>query len=98
MIKIDSIKFFTFIFFLSITFNINVKAEEKIDAIADQMQIIIKDLKTLEKAVYRKSDIVSNASANSLNEDILTKHLLKLNEIENQFREKKIQSKLINLK
>ena len=35
------------------------------------MQIIMKDLKTLEKAVYRKSDIVSNASANSLNEDIL---------------------------
>ena len=98
MIKIDSIKFFTFIFFLSITFNINVKAEEKIDAIADQMQIIIKDLKTLEKAVYRKSDIVSNASANSLNEDILTKHLLKLNEIENQFRELTNKFEEINFK
>ena len=29
----------------------------------------------------------SSISSDSLNEDIMTKHLLKLNEIENQFRE-----------
>ena len=34
---------------------------KKIDAIVDQMQILTKDLKTLEKAVYNKSD-VSNSS------------------------------------
>ena len=34
---------------------------EKIDAIVDQIQILTKDLKTLEKAVYNKSD-VSNSS------------------------------------
>ena len=61
-------------------------------AISDQIQVITKDLKTLEKAVYQKSDVVTLKSTNSissdgLNEDIMTKHLLKLNDIENQFRE-----------
>ena len=47
-------------------------------------------MKTLEKAVYQKSDISSsniNVQSDRLNEDILTKHLLKLNEIEDQFRQ-----------
>ena len=61
-------------------------------AISDQIQVITKDLKTLEKAVYQKSDVVSSkpsslTNSDGLNEDIMTKHLLKLNEIENQFRE-----------
>ena len=65
--------------------------DKKIEAIVDQIQIISDDLKTLEKAVYKSSDITSSinnsSSSNNLNEDILTKHLLKLNEIENQFRD-----------
>ena len=84
--------------FLSIVllFFINpIYAEEEeiyLKAISDQIQVITKDLKTLEKAVYQKSDIVSINSSNTissdgLNEDIMTKHLLKLNEIEDQFRE-----------
>ena len=73
--------------FISLT-----KAEEEeiyLKSISDQIQVITKDLKTLEKAVYQKSDIASTSSIKSdgLNEDILTKHLLKLNEIEDQFRE-----------
>ena len=45
-----------------------------------------------KKAVYQKSDIVTSrtsklSSSDGLNEDIMTKHLLKLNEIEDQFRE-----------
>jgi len=71
-----------------------LKAEEEIvlQAVNDQIQVLVKDLKTLEKAVYQKSDISSSSSLSSLkssglNEDILTKHLLKLNEIEDQFRE-----------
>ena len=63
-------KLLAVVFCVSILQFSGLKAEEKIDAIADQLQIILKDLKTLEKAVYRKSDIVSNSSANSLNEDI----------------------------
>ena len=69
---------------------INSKAisEEKIEEVIDQILIISKDLKTLEKAVYKKSDISSSSSlsSNNLNEDIMAKHLLKLNEIEDQFR------------
>ena len=73
---------------------------EKIDAIVDQIQILTKDLKTLEKAVYNKSD-VSNSSglqSNDLNEDVLTRHLLKLNNIEDQFRELTNRFEEINFK
>ena len=75
-------------------------SEEKIDAIADQIQIISQDLKTLEKAVYKGSDIVSKSpnQLNSLNEDVLTKHLLKLNDIEDQFRKLTNKFEEINFK
>ena len=77
------------------TFSSNyILAEEEeifLKAISDQIQVITKDLKTLEKAVYQKSDVVSlkstSLSSDGLNEDIMTKHLLKLNEIEDQFRD-----------
>ena len=38
-----------------------LKAEEEaqLQAVADQIQVLTKDLKTLEKAVYQKSDITS---------------------------------------
>ena len=73
----------------------NIHSEEEeiyLKSISDQIQVITKDLKTLEKAVYQKSDISFKENkdltkSDGLNEDILTKHLLKLNEIENQFRE-----------
>ena len=79
------------IFFLNYSY---AEEEEEIylKAISDQIQVITKDLKTLEKAVYQKSNLglsTNNSTINSdgLNEDVLTKHLLKLNEIEDQFRE-----------
>jgi tol-pal system protein YbgF len=76
-----------------ILFNSITSAENEeiyLEAISDQIQVITKDLKTLEKAVYQKSDIASSTTLDSiksdgLNEEIMTKHLLKLNEIENQF-------------
>ena len=73
-----------------------------LQAVSDQIQVLIKDLKTLEKAVYQKSDVISSSSSltqsNSLNEDILTKHLLKLNEIEDQFRELTNKFEEVNFK
>ena len=95
--------------FLSIIFsffvNIVIAEEEEIflKAISDQIQVITKDLKTLEKAVYQKSDVISlkpTSSSNSdgLNEDIMTKHLLKLNEIEDQFRELTNKFEEVNFK
>ena len=88
-------KIFLPILFLSILYLNSVKAEEEeiyLKSISDQIQVITKDLKTLEKAVYQKSDVVSlkpsgSIGSDGLNEDIMAKHLLKLNEIENQFRE-----------
>ena len=80
------------IFSLLISTYSNSEEEEiYLKSISDQIQVITKDLKTLEKAVYQKSDISAVINSNSLksdglNEDIMTKHLLKLNEIENQFR------------
>jgi tol-pal system protein YbgF len=78
-----------FVFFAIIFFSTNLaySEDEKVNAIVDQLQIITQDLKTLEKAVYKSSDITSKTlPANGLNEEILTRHLLKLNEIEEQFR------------
>ena len=82
-------KIFSIIFVYTLIFTAAKSEDGKIEAIADQIQIISKDLATLEKAVYKKSDVTSTSSApsNNLNEDVLTKHLLKLNEVEEQFRE-----------
>ena len=79
-----------FIIYLAFGLSQNLAAdEEKLNSAIDQIQIISKDLKTLEKAVYKSSDVNTSSlsSSGGLNEDILTKHLLKLNEIEEQFRE-----------
>ena len=100
-IELVTIILFSLVFFIS-----SISAEEEeiyLKAISDQIQVITKDLKTLEKAVYQKSDIVALKSSNSvssegLNEDIMTKHLLKLNKIEDQFRELTNKFEEVNFK
>ena len=101
-IKKSFLIFFILLLTLSHSF---LKAEEEevlIQAVADQIQVLTKDLKTLEKAVYQKSDVTSTRSSSmkssELNEDILTKHLLKLNEIEDQFRELTNKFEEVNFK
>ena len=95
---------FLIVFFASLTNYIFAEEEEiYLKSISDQIQVITKDLKTLEKAVYQKSDVVSlkpasSASSDGLNEDIMTKHLLKLNEIEDQFRELTNKFEEVNFK
>ena len=83
-------------------FNFNIlHSDEKINAVIDQIQIISQDLKTLEKAFYKNSDIIDknkSLSNNNLNEDVLTKHLLRLNEIEEQFRQLTNQFEEVNFK
>ena len=99
-LKINKILLIIFVF----SFSLSLAEEEEIylKAISDQIQVITKDLKTLEKAVYQKSDVVNikSKSINSdvLNEDIMTKHLLKLNEIEDQFRELTNKFEEVNFK
>ena len=70
--------------------------------IIDQLQ---KDIKTLEKAVYSESSEFNNENSVNLNkkldnnsEDVLTRHLLKLSEIENQFQELTNKFEEINFK
>jgi len=72
--------------------------------IYDVLELIKKDLKTLEKAVYSDSingnsnntSLLNNLDQNS--EDVLTRHLLKLTEIENQFQELTNKFEEINFK
>ena len=73
--------------------------------IYETLEIIKNDLKTLERAVYSGSielqnkttnDVSSNIDANS--EDVLTRHLLKLSEVEEQFRELTNKFEEINFK
>ena len=101
------IKNLKIVFFSLILINFTyVSSEEEeiyLKSISDQIQVITKDLKTLEKAVYQKSDVarsssLSSTKSDSLNEDILTKHLLKLNDIEDQFRELTNKFEEVNFK
>jgi tol-pal system protein YbgF len=85
-LKLNIYKLITILFISCVSFSPLNASEEKIDAIVSQLEIINKDIKTLEKAVYKSSDITSTKSLDGLNEDVLTRHLLKLNEIEEQFR------------
>ena len=71
--------------------------------IYETLELIQKNIKTLEKAVYSGSIEISNesASSSSLNynsEDVLTKHLLKLSEIESQFQQLTNRFEEINFK
>jgi tol-pal system protein YbgF len=66
------------------------------------LELIQKDLKTLEKAVYSGSINVgiSNSQNNfdENSEDVLTRHLLKLSEVESQFQELTNKFEEINFK
>ena len=70
--------------------------------ISELLEIIQKDLKTLEKAVYSNSSKndsnLSSSSMDQNSEEVLTRHLLKLSEIENQFQELTNKFEEINFK
>tara|TARA_A100000164_G_scaffold323339_1_gene307103 strand:- start:252 stop:1238 length:987 start_codon:yes stop_codon:yes gene_type:complete len=71
--------------------------------IYETLEIIQKDIKTLEKAIYSGSIELNTESLNSSNldtnaEDVLTRHLLKLSEIENQFQQLTNRFEEINFK
>ncbi len=73
--------------------------------IYETLEIIKNDLKTLERAVYSGSievksnnDNNSNTEIDQNSEDVLTRHLLKLSEVEDQFRELTNKFEEINFK
>ncbi len=97
-------KFKIIILFLSNFFLVTYSYADNhnIYEIIDQLQ---KDIKTLEKAVYSGSIELNSDSSINLNsdldnnsEDVLTRHLLKLSEIENQFQELTNKFEEINFK
>ena len=73
--------------------------------IYETLEQLQKDIKTLEKAVYSGSVEFNNSSNTNTNtnlsknsEDVLTRHLLKLSEIENQFQQLTNKFEEINFK
>ena len=90
---------FIFIFISNVSFADNHNLYEI-------LELIQKDLKTLEKAVYSGSLNSENNSVNSQSqpsidsnsEDVLTRHLLKLSDIENQFQQLTNRFEEINFK
>ena len=84
--KLFNKTFLYFIIALSIIISPSGAEEDTLEILEKLKQ----DVKTLEKAVYSQSSesIISNSSVLSNNdEDVLTRHLLKLSEIEQQFQQ-----------
>jgi len=98
MFNIKKLIILNIVIILSI-WNVSCLAEEhNIDEI---LQLIQKDIKTLEKAVYSNSPNTEKKSENFNNrnsEDVLTRHLLKLSEIETQFQSLTNKFEEINFK
>ena len=83
-------------------FLINISSADNHN-IYETLEMIQKDIKTLEKAVYSGSVELNNNTTSLSNfennsEDVLTRHLLKLSEIENQFQELTNKFEEINFK
>jgi len=82
--------------FLIVSF---AKAEES--QTLEVLKTLQKDLNTLEKAVYSQSSNINSTSTTTLSsndEDVLTRHLLKLSEIEKQFQDLTNKFEEINFK
>ena len=74
------------IFILTIFYSYKIYADET-DSILRQLQILQGDIKTLEKAVYNTDvNTMPKVSLSGETSDVLTKHLLKLSELEEQFK------------
>jgi len=97
--KILIVKFF--LLFSFIFQNLSQAENHNLNEILEKIQ---SDIKTLEKAVYSGSIELANESSvtssigNNNSEDVLTRHLLKLSEIENQFRQLTNKFEEINFK
>ena len=92
------LKYILFISCLIIPLNLKADVSE----IKEVLELIQKDLRTLERAVYSESfSQSSNSSSKSIDkesEDVLTRHLLKLSEIEKQFQQLTNKYEEINFK
>ena len=71
-----------------VSFGLSKTYGEESDSILQKIEDLREDIKTLEKAVYSQDGKVSSSVTELSNSsgDILTKHLLKLSELEEQFK------------
>ena len=102
MRQIQKVLIIKFFLLLSFTFqNLSHADNHNLNVILEKIQ---NDIQTLEKAVYSGSIGLVNDNNNASNvnndnsEDVLTRHLLKLSEIENQFQELTNKFEEINFK
>jgi len=87
------------LFAVILILNIQNKSFGEESEIYDILNVIQKDLKTLEKAVYSGDSFSTSQSSDSnLSQDTLTRHLLKLSDIEQQFQELTNKFEEINFK
>ena len=100
---LNFIKFITVSFFLIfVFFNDKVIAEN--DELTEILDAIQKDIKTLERAVYSENFSTNQETSENSNildqntEEVLTRHLLKLSEVEKQFQELTNKFEEINFK
>jgi len=95
------VKYLTYLHFLFFVFSFSSSNADNHN-IYETLEQIQKDIKTLEKAVYSEKNDVNNNLTNSStsynSEDVLTRHLLKLSEIENQFQQLTNKFEEINFK
>ncbi len=95
------VKFFIYLHFVFLIFSFsNLNADNH--NIYETLEQIQKDIKTLEKAVYSDKNEINNNQLNTVtnyaSEDVLTRHLLKLSEIESQFQKLTNKFEEINFK
>jgi len=77
-----------FLIFGLFTFFSHKAYADETESILKQLEILQEDIKTLEKAVYSEGVKTTSSTASSTidNNDVLTKHLLKLSDLEEQFK------------
>ena len=91
------LKIFLIFFLLQIS-TIKSWGEKDISELQKQVESLQKDIQTLEKAVYSSDKSNQSTSSYTNEEDVLTRHLLKLSEIEEQFQNLTNKFEEINFK
>ena len=98
------LKYYSYLILVIILINFSNKSFSDNHNLNEIIKFMQKDLKTLERAVYSENFSLneeSNDNSNSIDqnsEEVLTKHLLKLSEIEKQFQELTNKFEEINFK
>ena len=99
-----NIKYYSYILLLLLLINFPNKGFSDNHNLKEVIELIQKDLSTLERAVYSENFSLNEQSNNTggnidqNSEEVLTRHLLKLSEIEKQFQELTNKFEEINFK